>query len=83
MRRELAIKVEYLDSLKLEQIRLQSNQRLKEPWAIDPNERLEYSTVLYPRSYRRGEDDRANTFLSARSGFGQYLRRGPTFLVFE
>jgi len=79
MRRELAIKVEFLDTLRLEQIRLQSNQRLKEPWAIDPNERLEYSTTLYPRSYRRGEDDRADTFLSARSGFGQYLRRGPAF----
>ena len=38
----------------------------------------EYATILFPRG--RGSDDyRSNVYLSARGGFGQYLRRGTTF----
>ena len=58
MRRELAIKVNYLQQDFQERIQQQSDQRLIAPWALDDNEaaRMEYATVLYPRS--RGADDR-------------------------
>src|SRR6266487_442942 len=78
MRRELAIKVDYLDQLYQENLQQQSSQRLVAPWALDENESKEYATVLFPRP--RGRDDYGgNVFLSARGGFGQYLRRRNTF----
>ena len=73
MRRELAIKVDFLDPDTQNQIRQQSGQHLVSPWAIDENEPMERFTVLYPRP-RKGEEPRENLFLSARGGFGQYLR---------
>ena len=80
MRRRFAIKVDYLDPAYQERIVRRSNQNLIPPWAIDQNEadRLQYAAILFPRSQRRG-DVRTNAFLSARGGFGQYLRRPTTF----
>ena len=82
MRRELAISVNYLDTTWQEQIRQQSNQRLIPPWAIDENETMEYAAILFPRS-RTAQDQAENVFLSARGGFGQYLRRNTTFPELE
>ncbi len=82
MRRELAIKVPYLDEVYLERVRQLSMQHLAEPWSIDENERLEGSSILFPRPTRGADDYRAYrdaVFLSARGGFGQYLRRISTF----
>lgn len=79
MRRELAIKVDYLDIRYQERIQQRSSQRLKDPWALDENENLEYATTLFPRSFKKGEDFGGNIFLSSRSGYGQYLRRKSTF----
>ncbi len=78
MRRELAIKVDYLDQDYQERIQQQSSQRLVTPWALDENESKEYATILFPRS-RGGDADRSYVYLSARGGFGQYLRRRTTF----
>src|SRR6266702_7845410 len=78
MRRELAIKVDYLDQLFQENIQQQSSQRLVAPWALDENESKEYATILFPRS-RGGDADRSYVYLSSRGGFGQYLRRRTTF----
>ena len=78
MRRELAIKVDYLEQRQQERIQQQSSQRLRPPWTIDENEKLETAAVLYPRSYTHG-DFGGDVFLSPRSGFGQYLRRPGTF----
>lgn len=78
MRRELAIEVDYLDQAYQEQLQQRSNQRLKSPWAIDENERLEHARILLPRSERDG-DYRGWVFLSPRGGFGQYLGRRSTF----
>lgn len=77
MRRELAIKVDYLDQEYQERLLLQSNQRLIAPWGLDENEKQEHATVLYPRS-RNADDYRGNIYLSARGAFGQYLRRRTT-----
>lgn len=76
MRRELAIKVDYLDPAHQEQMIQRSNQHLASPWALDENEqeRLERATILVPRSRRRG-DDRQFIFLSKLSNFGRFLRR--------
>ena len=78
MRRGLAIKVEYLRAESQESIRLQSGQHLCPPWAIDEQEKLETSRVVFARSRRR-DDSGGDLFLSGRSGFGQYLRRSNTF----
>jgi superfamily II DNA/RNA helicase/very-short-patch-repair endonuclease len=81
LRRELAIKVDYLDSRFQEQLQQQSNQRLRSPWGIDENETvrsMEHSAVLLARPSRPG-DVGDNVFLGPRSGFGQYLRRPTTF----
>jgi len=78
MRRELAIKVDYLDGSYQERIQQLSSQRLIEPWAIDEDEKMEYASTLIPRS-SAGDDGRGNyTYVSARSGFGIYLRRPGT-----
>lgn len=79
MRRELAIKVNYLDPIYQEQIRQQSNQRIIAPWAIDDNEKLEFAMILYPTKRDRHEGYRGYTYLSSKSGLGQYLRRDTTF----
>ncbi len=77
MRRSLAIKVSFLDTDAQDKIRQASSQRLRAPWALDEEERLEYAGRLYPRS-RRDDDHRGDIQLSGRSGFGQYLRRQGT-----
>ena len=80
MRRELAIKVDYLEAGYQERIKQLSSQRLIEPWAIDEDEKLESATVMFPRSRRPNDSGReARVFLSTRSRFGQYLRRPTTF----
>lgn len=82
MRRELAIKVDYLNPTWHERMVQQSSQRLISPWAIDENERPESATILFPRATRAG-DYGGHVFLSPRGGFGQYLRRPGTFPEFR
>jgi ATP-dependent helicase YprA (DUF1998 family)/very-short-patch-repair endonuclease len=77
MRRDLAVKVDYLNSEYQDRIRSLSSQHLKDPWALEYEERPESASVLYPRGRRRG-DFRGNVYLSPRGGFGQYIRRRST-----
>lgn len=79
MRRELALKVDYLDPLTQERIQQQSSQRLLPPWALDESEQMEHAAILYPRSFQREQDYGGHIYLSPRGGFGQYLRRPATF----
>lgn len=77
MRRELALKVDYLNPQAQERLRQLSSQRLITPWAIDENERPETAKILFPRS--RGADEyRGHVYVSGLGGFGQYLRRPTT-----
>ena len=78
LRRNLAIHVSWLDADELGSIRDQSYQRLNERWAIDPGEQLTPAAIAYPRAQRPWES-RGNVYLSARSGFGRWLRRHTTF----
>jgi ATP-dependent helicase YprA (DUF1998 family)/very-short-patch-repair endonuclease len=77
MRRELAIYTPVLQSDKQDLVKQQSFQNLKEPWSIDQGEQMEIAPILLPRS-RRPRDGRGFSNLSARSRFGQYLRRAST-----
>jgi len=78
MRRELAIKVDYLNPNYQENMKQLSSQKLNPPWAIDESEKMDHSAVLFPRS-RDNEDYGGNTYLSSRGGYGQFLRRKATF----
>lgn len=81
MRRELALKVDYLNAQYQENLLQQSSQRLIDPWAIDENESMamEHAAVLFPRPAQGRDDYGGNVYLSARGGFGQYLGRSSTF----
>ncbi|MCK4235680.1 MAG: DUF1998 domain-containing protein [Candidatus Krumholzibacteria bacterium] len=84
MRRELAIRVSYLDPIQQESIRQLSRQRLIPPWAFDEEEGLEQARTVFPRS--RGDDrgDLRNiVYLSPRGGFGLYLKRPGTFPQYD
>ncbi len=80
MRRELAIKVSYLDPASQESLQQQSSQHLIAPWALDENEAFEHAAILFPRSRQNGQDEYGgNAYLSPRGGYGQFLRRNTTF----
>ncbi|MCB0992442.1 MAG: DUF1998 domain-containing protein, partial [Acidimicrobiales bacterium] len=80
LRRELAIKVDYLDQQFQERLVQRSSQRLKpnSVWSLDEQASLVYASTVVPRSQRRG-DFRGWSYLSARSGLGRLLRRASTF----
>jgi hypothetical protein len=76
LRRELAIRVEYLDEARRDAMLQMSSQYLVDPWQIDDQERLlEYSSVAFPC----GEDPRIRHprahFVSPRGGFARYVRQ--------
>ena len=75
MRRELAIKVQYLDRNRQDPISNRSYQYLTGPWALDEDEKLEPATIALARSRRSDEWSAGYTYVSARGAFGQYLRR--------
>jgi ATP-dependent helicase YprA (DUF1998 family)/very-short-patch-repair endonuclease len=78
MRRELAINVDFLTPEFFERVQQQSSQSLRDPWAIDENEKLESASVIFPRS-RNPHDRMFYSYLSGRSGFGMFLSRASTF----
>lgn len=78
LRRELAIKVDYLNPDFQERMRQASSSWLVAPWALEENEKLEYARVAYARPRRPG-DSREAVYVSPRGSFGQYLRRSNTF----
>ncbi len=78
MRRELCIFVDALESNYQERIKHRSSQHLLPPWSIDEQEKMHSAGHLIPRSRKSG-DYQGFSYLSARGGFGQYLRRMGTF----
>lgn len=77
MRRELAIRVSFLDPAAQESIQQLSYQRLVPPWSIDDQERMERNRVVFPRA-KGSSRGGPFVFLSPRGGFGFYLRRPGT-----
>lgn len=49
MRRELAIKVDYLNSAYQESMKQLGRSQLEPPWALDETEKLDHSAILFPR----------------------------------
>lgn len=78
MRRQLAVNSELLDPEAQEGMRTRSRQFLNAEWRLDEGERLERAYILFPRSKSK-TDTGEHVFLSSRSRFGQFLRRGLTF----
>ena len=78
MRRELAIRVDFLKPDYQDQIKQQSSQHLVQPWDIDDKETMEHAAVLFPRPRRSG-DYGGFVFMSPRGGFGRFLKRATTF----
>ncbi len=80
MRRELAIRVSYLDPAHQESIRQLSSQRLIPPWAIDEQEQLERAHIVFPGSKGKQTKETYHfVYLSPRGGFGLFLKRRDTF----
>ena len=83
LRRELAIKVNYLDMKHQTKIKDASDQRLIEPWGFDENESLEPGRIAFPCSgsgiKASKKEKELHVYLSPRSGFGYYLLRRNTF----
>lgn len=73
IRRDLAIKVDVLDQHYQEGLERRANQRLAGQWALD-DERLEYASEVLTRGRAR-TDNREWVYISARGGYGQFLRR--------
>jgi len=72
VRRELAIKVDVLDREHQEGLERRAAQRLAGPWALE-DERLQYATEVLLRGRSKG-DNREWVYISARGGYGQFLR---------
>jgi ATP-dependent helicase YprA (DUF1998 family)/very-short-patch-repair endonuclease len=84
MRRELAIRVNFLDPIEQESIRQLSRQRLIAPWALDDIEQLERSCIVFPRAKGDSRDTAGHfVYISPRGGLGLYLKRQGTFQDIE
>jgi hypothetical protein len=81
MRREIALKVDYLDPLTQERIQQQSSQRLIPPGRSTRARTNGTCGDPLPRSFHRDQDYGGHVYLSPRGGFGQYMRRPSTFRI--
>ena len=74
LRTDLVLRVDVLDGNQQEGLKRRSDQHLAGPWALDPDDRrLEEAREMLTRS--RSRNDWNRVFLSARSAYGQFLRR--------
>ncbi|WP_420612668.1 DEAD/DEAH box helicase [Candidatus Spongiisocius sp.] len=74
MRRELALRVDVLNQRSQERLILRADQRLIGPWSLADERRPEYATEVLARP-RSPRDQRSWRYVSARGGFGQFIRR--------
>ena len=72
MRRALCIKTIYLDRNRLERLRNQSYNDLKEPWGLSEGENMWGARIMVPES-RRGRGSSDLMYLSNRSEFARKL----------
>ncbi len=79
VRRELCIEVDYLNTDVQDVLKRSSRSQLREPWAFDEGEVLERARTMFPCQRSVAESERDAIFISALSGFGQYLRASSTF----
>src|SRR5207244_2995005 len=81
IRRDLCIEVNYLEPDDQERIKRNSANQLRDPWALDDDEKLDERKTAFPCSKSDLDDERElnATFVSALGGFGQFLRARSTF----
>jgi len=80
LRRELVIRVDALEPEQHERLKSLSDQYLKEPWAVEPEARLERSCIAFPpTAFERRAPTPLAVYLSERGGFARYLCRTTTF----
>ncbi len=77
LRRELAIRVNYLDPVYQESLQQLSSQRLHDPWEIDDGEVMAHAFTAFPRAAQPA-DSQESLYVSGRGGYGLYLRRPGT-----
>jgi very-short-patch-repair endonuclease/superfamily II DNA or RNA helicase len=77
MRRELCIKARYLEPDQQEQVKQSSFSHLREPWALNDDERQQVGRylVLGPRPAQLNQQDDRAAYLSFRSRFSREIRR--------
>jgi len=73
MRKELAIRFDYLNPQYQDSLKQRSNQHLAAPWALDEEEKLEGARVVYPRPRKPHEKSFGAVFVSGRSAYGRFL----------
>lgn len=78
LRRELALRVDVLETEVQERVQRLSSQHLRDPWRLDGDEKLERARVAVPRGRTKG-DRETFVYLSPRGGLGKFLRRPDTF----
>ena len=87
MRRELVLKVDYLEPDFQESLKRISSHYLMDPWALDEDEQLTYSSYLFPCPRPKEDSYLKSTkkyrYMSSRGGMGSYLRRGSTLPGFS
>lgn len=79
MRRDLAVRVDYLYPQRQEEIYELSRQHLKAPWTLDDYITLEKSRIVFPRA--KGNENKGSprhVFLSPLGGFALFLKRATT-----
>lgn len=74
MRKQLCIKTRYLDETQQEQIKNQSFNHLKEPWAITEDEAMQSSLFFVPKARPKGREAWRYISGSIRSTLGTTLR---------
>lgn len=77
LRRQLAIKVRYLDPLEQDRIKQGAEQWLRDPWAFDQRQRLNPSVPYI--LHRTGDRRDRRTVLGPQTLLGRYLRRPSTW----
>ncbi len=77
LRKELAIKVDYLDPQFQSGLAQRSGQNLKTPWAIDENEKLLTAKIAYVGSVSASKDQDV-IGLTRLGAYGQWLRKRST-----
>lgn len=77
MRRDLSMKVRYLDPEEQERLKQRGEQWLRDPWAFEPEQKL---NALRPLVLQRAPDRRdRRPVLGPNTLLGRYLRRGSTW----
>ncbi len=83
LRRDLCIQVDYLVPDVQETIKRNSANQLRDPWALDEGERMEYYSTVFPCSRKDIPWDLWKSMrvltISPRGGFGTFLRSPSTF----